>query len=133
MTEDDLQSVAFRLVQIGATCDHAQPKNGSLIYLLGFEWRFKNHDGSKHSPSKLYAKKQKKSGLEWRSPVLSLGEEREPGCLSVFLNCSYSIPREATKTWSPKMRLREDLISKLTQEFSRHISRPGIVTLSPDI
>jgi hypothetical protein len=130
--KEDWESCSFKLVQIGAACDHAQPKEGPLLYLLGIEWPFANEDGSKKDGSKLHAKKSTKTELEWRSPPILIGSERKPGKISVFLNCTYSVPRRAAAKWVAVYRLREELRSKLTQEFARRISRPGILSFSPD-
>lgn len=132
LQQDDWEKCFLRLIQVGASCDHAQPKDGPLLYLLGLEWPFDNADGSKQDNARLYAKKSKKSGLEWRTPTILVGKHRSPGKLSVFLNCATSAPRDRVSDWTPIYRLREELTSKLTQEFARHVSRPGILTMSPD-
>lgn len=128
----DWDRCKMKLIQIGAACDHAQPKPGSLLFLLGLEWQYQNVDGSKSDAARLYQKKSRKNDQEWRSPTLLVGQDRTPGKLSVFLNCTLSKPREATADWETTYRLRDELVSKLTQEYARHISRPGIVTLGPD-
>jgi hypothetical protein len=130
--KEDWKRCSLKLIQIGAACDHAQPKDGPLLYLLGIEWIFAQEDGAKKEGSKLYAKKSVKTELEWRSPTILVGPDRKPGKLSVFLNCTYSVPRGAVDKWVAVYRLREELRSKLTQEYARRISRPGILTLSPD-
>lgn len=130
--KEDWKRCSLKLIQIGAACDHAQPKDGPLLYLLGIEWIFAQEDGAKKEGSKLYAKKSVKTELEWRSPTILVGPDRKPGKISVFLNCTYSVPRGAVDKWVAVYRLREELRSKLTQEYARRISRPGILTLSPD-
>lgn len=132
MNNEDWSKCSLRLIQIGASCDHAQPKDGPLLYLLGLEWPFDNADGSKANNARLYAKKGLKSGLEWRTPTILVGDSLVPGKLSVFLNCTLSATRTEVAKWRPVYRLREELTSKLTQEFARHISRPGILSMSPD-
>jgi len=132
MHEQDWNKCALRLVQIGASCDHAQPKDGPLLYLLALEWPFQNADGSKANSAKLHSKKSSKSGLEWKTPSIFVGGDLVPGKLSVFLNCTFSAKRGEVANWKAVYRLREELASKLTQEFARHISRPGILTMSPD-
>lgn len=132
LQQEDWDKCSLRLVQIGASCDHAQPKDGPLLYLLGLEWPFDNPDGSRENGARLYAKKSKKSGLEWRTPSILVGQQKSPGKLSVFLNCATSASRDRVSKWTPVYRLREELTSKLTQEFARNISRPGILTMSPD-
>ena len=132
MHEQDWEKCALRLVQIGASCDHAQPKDGPLLYLLALEWPFQNDDGSKANNAKLHARKTSKSGLEWKTPSILVGGDLVPGKLSVFLNCTFSAKRGVVANWNTLYRLREELVSKLTQEFARHISRPGILTMSPD-
>lgn len=129
----DWAKCSLRLVQIGASCDQAQPKDGPLLYLLGVEWPFDNADGTKANNARLHAKKGKKPGLVWATPTILVGGENlVPGKLSVFLNCMLSVPRTQVSEWTPVFRLREELTSKLTHEYARHISRPGILTMSPD-
>lgn len=132
MQQQDWAKCTLRLVQIGASCDQAQPKDGPLLYLLGLEWPFDNPDGSKAKNAKLHARKSNKSGLEWKTPTILVGDNLVPGKLSIFLNCTFSGTRGYVAEWRPVYRLREELTSKLTQEFARHISRPGILTMSPD-
>ncbi|RCW84117.1 hypothetical protein [Paracoccus lutimaris] len=132
MHKEDWSKCSLRLIQIGASCDQAQPKDGPLLYLLGLEWPFDNVDGSKANNAKLHARKSSKSGLEWKTPAILVGERLVPGKLSVFLNCTFSATRAQVAGWKAAYRLREELTSKLTQEFARHISRPGILTMSPD-
>lgn len=129
MTEEDWGNCLLRLVQIGAACDNAQPKPGTLIYLLGLEWPFSSIDGNKSGDSKLYKKKSAKTEQEWRSPVILVGGKQSPGVLSVFRNCSISIPREQVEKWNPRYRLREELVAQLTQSYARHTSRLGVVQL----
>lgn len=129
---DDWQRSKLKLIQIGPACDHAQPKDGSLLFLLGLEWQYQNSDGTRANNARLYQRKTRKNDQEWRSPTLLVGPERVPGKLSAFLNCTISKTREGTVDWETSYRLRDELISKLTQEYARHISRPGIVTLGPD-
>lgn len=131
MSEEDRKTVSLRLILIGASCDHAQPKPGTMLYVLALEWPFKNLDGAKEEGSRLYQKKNSKIDADWRSPTLLVGHDRVPGKISAFLNCTISVPRETAENWQPVMRFREELVSKLTQEFARHLSRPGIVSLSP--
>lgn len=132
MQKDDWAKCLLRLVQIGASCDQAQPKDGPLLYLLALEWPFDNPDGSKANSAKLHARKTNKSGLEWKTPTILVGDRLVPGKISIFLNCTFSATRKQVAKWTPVYRLREELTSKLTQEFARHISRPGILTMSPD-
>jgi hypothetical protein len=127
----------LRLVQIGASCDQAQPKPGPLLYLLGIEWSFANLDGSESADKPtMWLGNGDKFGRgipcrasEWQSPVLRFPNAANPGKLSVFKNLSFSCPPNLTKTWVPVYRLREALTDELTQEYARYISRPGIVTL----
>ena len=114
------------LVQIGATCDHAQPKDGPLLYLLGVEWPILTEKG----PKKLSEARKAANGREWITPVIQVGPGKVPGRLSVFLNCSISFKRSERRKWAIKYRLREELISHLTQEYARYISRPGVVSLN---
>lgn len=130
-SDEEWDNCHLRLVQIGASCDHAQQKDGPILYLLAIEWPFTNADGSKTDNAKLHARKTRKE-VEWRTPVLVVGDKSTPGKVSVFLNCPLSVPRSSVGEWQPVSRFREELVSHLTQEYARHISRPGIVTLSRD-
>lgn len=122
-----------RLVQIGAACDAAQPKPGPLLFLFAFEWSFANADGKKTKDGdpkgNLSADGRKRKDLEWLSPILQFDPALNPGYLSVFKNLALSVPRAEAAAWTSVYRLREELVSQLTQSYARHISRPGIVTL----
>lgn len=132
MNLEEWQDCTLKLVQIGASCDNAQPKPGPLLYLLAVEWVFSAEDGTKTDgkPS-LCAKKRKRANSdgEWLSPILRFDSSKNPGRISVLKNISLSVPKAKAKDWSTAYRLRDELISELTQEYARHISRPGIVTL----
>lgn len=127
----------LRLVQIGAACDHAQPKPGPLLYLLGIEWSFSKDDGSfdEAKPTMClgdkgtFGRDRAVLGIEWQSPVLNFPEMENPGKLSVYKNLSMSIPSKRAQDWKPAYRFRDELISELTQEYARFISRPGIVKM----
>ena len=127
----------IRLIQIGASCDHAQPKPGPLLYLLGIEWTFANADGSScdQKPTMWLGDNEKIGrsrplrASEWQSPILKFPGTAQPGKLSVYKNLSLSASRSRAKTWPTVYRLREDLVSELTQEYARYISRPGILSL----
>ena len=122
-----------RLVQIGAACDAAQPKPGPLFFLFAFEWSFANADGKKTKggdpKGNLSIGGRTPKDLEWLSPILQFNPTSNPGHLSVFKNLVLSIPRAEAAGWASLYRLREELVSQLTQSYARHISRPGIVTL----
>ncbi|MFN4202417.1 MAG: hypothetical protein ACK4GM_05125 [Tabrizicola sp.] len=137
--ENEWADCQLRLVQIGAACDFAQPKPGPLTFLVGIEWRFANADGSKNDAkpslwngnSKKTGRSKPGTGSEWHSPVLEFPGAGNPGRLSVFRNLAVTVPPAAIEDWTVVYRLREELISELTQEYGRYISRPGIVTLPP--
>jgi len=126
--EAEWQDCRLKLVQIGATCDNAQPKIGPLLYLLGVQWPFAAADGSRtdQKPS-LKSNRKPGSGQEWNSPILKIPEFENSGVITVFKNMSISVPRNRTEGWTTSYRFRDELISTLTQEYARHISRPGIV------
>lgn len=130
VSEAEWKDCELRLVQIGASCDNAQPNLGPLLYLLAVEWPFALPDGAKAEDKlKLYKKRSSKLGVEWMSPTLKFSSDKNAGKISVFKNLSISITREGSKDWTVAYRFREELISELTQEYARYISRPGIVTL----
>ncbi len=145
ITEDEFRGSLFkvneaewadcrpRLVQIGAACDAAQPKPGPLLFLFAVEWSFANADGRKTKggdpKGNLSADGRKPKDLEWLSPILQFDPTLNPGHLSVFKNLAISVPRAEATAWKSVYRLREELVSQLTQSYARHISRPGILTL----
>lgn len=134
---NDWRNCVLRLVQIGAACDHAQPKPGPLLYLLGIEWCFANEDGSESQemPTMWLGNREKFGRArpfrdsEWQSPIIQVPHFGRPGKLSIFKNLTWSVRPDATEGWRPIYRLREEIVSELTQEYARYISRPGIVTL----
>lgn len=135
--KDEWTDCKIRLIQIGASCDQAQPKPGPLLYLLGIEWTFAKADGGfdDDKPSmwlgddSRFGRSRPSRASEWQSPVLEFPYATQPGKLSVYKNLSISAPRSTAGTWSSVYRLREDLIGELTQEYARYISRPGILSL----
>lgn len=128
--EAEWEDCTLRLVQIGASCDNAQPNPGPLLYLLAVEWPFASPDGAKtQDKPKLHKKRTTKLAMEWMSPTLRFSIDQNAGKISVFKNLSISVTRDGTTDWSVAYRFREELISELTQEYARYISRPGIVTL----
>ncbi|MEP5151433.1 hypothetical protein [Planktotalea sp.] len=130
VSEAEWEDCELRLVQVGASCDNAQPNPGPLLYLLAVEWPFASPDGTKTETKKrLHKKRDPKSGMEWESPVLKFSADKNAGKVSVFRSLSISVPKPSTKGWKVSYRFREELISELTQEYARYISRPGIVTL----
>ena len=133
VSEAEWRDCKMRLIQIGASCDHAQPKKAPLLYLLAIEWLFAKEDGTKDdNKPKLNTKSKGKPGseFEWHSPIFCFEKDARPGKLSVFKNLSLSVPKSATVDWVTAYRIREELISELTQEYARYISRPGVVTLA---
>lgn len=126
-----------RLIQVGAACDAAQPKPGPLLYLFAVEWPFANANGLKAKgvdggdPKKNLAfdSGRKPKELEWQSPVLKVGDAPQGGKISVFKNLSIGLAPEKAEGLKAVYRFREELISQLTQDYARYVSRPGIVSL----
>jgi hypothetical protein len=137
ITEEEWQDCTPRLIQVGAACDAAQPKPGPLLYLFAVEWPFANADGLKAKgvkggdPKKnlSYDSGRKPKELEWQSPVLKIGDLPQGGKISVFKNLSIGLPPAEAEKLKTVYRFREELVSQLTQDYARYISRPGIVTL----
>lgn len=137
VTEDEWKDCTPRLIQIGAVCDAAQPKPGPLLYLFAVEWPFANDDGLKAKgvdggdPKKNLASDsgRKPKELEWQSPILKFGDVPQGGKISVFKNLSIGLPPEEAQKLKAVYRFREELVSQLTQDYARYISRPGIVAL----
>lgn len=132
--ELELADCRARLVQIGAACDAAQPKPGPLLYLFALECPFAHADGEKiaNDPKprlSVKGKRADKKDIEWQSPVLALDGADFGGWISVFKNLTLSVEPGKTADWNALYRLREELVSQLTQDYARHISRPGIVSL----
>jgi len=126
--DNEWDNCQLGLVQVGASCDHAQPNDGPLLYLLAIEWPFTNPSEVEGTPN-LRANKTNKNISEWRTPPLLVEPEKIPGKISVFLNLSMSVTRDIAEGWTPQFRFRDELVSQLTQAYARHISRPGIVEL----
>ena len=134
LSEEEWGLCTPRLVQIGAACDAAQPKPGPLLYLFAVEWPFFNSGGmksGKKDPKRNLAidSSRKPKGLEWQSPALKFDDTRNGGGISVFKNLSICPRREKAQEWEVVYRFRDELVSQLTQEYARYISRPGIVSL----
>ena len=134
VTEDEWKDCSPRLVQIGAACDAAQPKPGPLLYLFAVEWPFANEDGLKKKggdPKKNLAADSKRSlkELEWQSPVLNIWDTPQGARISVFKNLSIGLRPDEAEKLKVVYRFREELISQLTQDYARYISRPGVGSL----
>jgi hypothetical protein len=134
VTEDEWKDCTARLVQIGAACDAAQPKPGPLLYLFAVEWPFANESGLKTKggdPKKNLAADSKRQlkELEWQSPVLKIRDAPQGGRISVFKNLSIGLRPDDAEKFKAVYRLREELVSQLTQDYARYISRPGIISL----
>lgn len=135
--EGEWKDCTPRLIQIGAVCDAAQPKPGPLLYLFAVEWPFANADGLKAKgveggdPKKNLAadSKRARKATEWQSPILKIGDAPQGGIISVFKNLSIGLPPEEAQKLKAVYRFREELVSQLTQDYARYISRPGIVSL----
>ncbi len=129
---DEWADCSLRLIQIGASCDNAQPKSGPLLYLLAVEWPFASPDGTRvNEKPTLKAKRKNVKDAEWSSPTLRFSTGQNPGKITAFRNLSISVTKPSTDGWVVAYRFRDELISNLTQEYARYISRPGIVTLPP--
>lgn len=113
----------IRLVRIGAACDHAQNRPGSLVYLLGVEIpcdieRKKDRGGVLRLP-----------GAEWSSPRLVAKVGDGPFVLAV--NCRYfvNVPQDEVDGLQSVYRLREQLLMHLISHANNYLSRPGVVQL----
>ncbi|WP_297109132.1 hypothetical protein [uncultured Devosia sp.] len=131
VSEQEWPNIRLRLIQIGAACDHAQPNKGPLLYALAIEWPFTNDDGFRTGGATLHQGKKTKDGEQlWYSPLLLVGPDKRAGKITAILNCTMAATRDEAANWTVAFRMRDELISMLTQAFARYISRPGIVELS---
>ncbi|MDL1862224.1 hypothetical protein FBR04_14525 [Betaproteobacteria bacterium PRO7] len=110
------------LVEVGADCDHAQPKPRSIRYLVGFEVPKKYKDflvrnGKTQSPS-----------LHCLGPWLIGGKE-----IYLIVSTRRFITWQHSRPPAGKVeyRLRTALVNKLLHDYSNWHSRPGIVEFRP--
>jgi hypothetical protein len=132
---EELINCQFYLVRIGAPCDSAQPKPGNIQFLLALAWPYTNDDGGRGNGATFHKRKSIcDKDHAWTSPTLLLPASGEPtvrrsGKVTVFLNCSISLSRAEALAWVATARFRENLITTLTQQYARHVSRPGVLSL----
>lgn len=110
------------LVEVGADCDHAQPKRRSIRYLVGFEVPKKYKDflvrsGKTLSPS-----------LHCLGPWLIGGKE-----IYLIVSTRRFITWQHSRPPAGKVqyRLRTALVNKLLHDYASWHSRPGVVEFSP--
>ena len=117
------------LARIGAACDDAQPKPGSLTYLLALEWPYANEDGSKTGGAARHRKKSWREETVYKSPEILIGDDKHPGRITFFLNATISVPRETATKWGAIGRLRNEMATTLTHNYAKHLSRLGLIDL----
>ena len=120
---EDRKRCRPKLVRVGAACDHAQNRLGSLLYLFGLEIACdierKSDDTGRFRPP----------ASEWLSPELLLEPDADPFFLAVNSRYSVSVPPAEASEWQPAYRLREQLIMHLISHAGSYLTRPGIVQL----
>lgn len=110
----------WRLIHLGAACDHAQPKDMPASFVLALE-----------VPSEV---KRQRGGLrpqEWVSPTFQ--KDGAAGQFTLVANARYvvSVTRSKAASFQARYRLREQLLSHLIKHVADYGSRPGVVALYP--
>ena len=110
------------LVEIGADCDHAQPKPRSIRYLVGFEVPKKYKDLLVRKNKTMYPH------LHCLGPWLVSGSE-----MYLIVSTRRFITWQHSRPPSGKVRyrLRTALVNKLLHDYSTWHSRPGVVEFRP--
>jgi hypothetical protein len=104
----------WRLVQVQASCDHAQGQQGPLPFLLALEM-----------PWASIAKDTPPQAL-WRSPPLRIGDSNR--ALRVNARFALSLNRAAARASKAVYRLREPLLSDLVYHGHVYGARPGTIS-----
>ena len=108
------------LVRIGAACDHAQGRRGPLTYLFGLE-----------IPAEVQRIKVNNKvpvpASEWSGPFFLL--DGVPAAFTLHVNCRFPLSITASKcaAWTPRYRLREQILITLITHANSYLSRPGIL------
>lgn len=110
-------SLKWVLLQVQASCDHAQAKPGLQPYVLALEIPF-DPPWSKGERDAL-----------WASPLL----HGEAGLFRLVANSRFrlGLAKEGAKPLAVRYRLREQLLSEAVHHVQSHGNRPGIVFLAP--
>lgn len=117
--QEDMAKGVWRLVQIGAACDHAQPKPMPIPYVLALEFPADVKRSTKN-PSR---------PQEWVSPTFQ--NEGASGQFVLVANARYviSLSKARADQLQVHYRLREQLLVQLIRRVTDYIARPGVVEL----
>ncbi|MEQ1932765.1 MAG: hypothetical protein ABL962_02635 [Fimbriimonadaceae bacterium] len=105
------------LIRIGAVCDHAQGKKGTIPYVFGME-----------IPLDARSNSFKATGAEWSSPVLT----RSDGSTYLLIanaRLVASMTSDGCIDFKVRYRLREQLLMQLITHASEYAARPGILKM----
>lgn len=112
------------LIRIGAACDYAQAKVGPLTYLLAFEIP----EGATRKLGK-DGKPRKLTDAIWKSPVFMCPGSESASRLHVHIRFPITVLEGNAKHWTPRYRVREQLLMNLISVASSYSARPGIVQI----
>lgn len=105
------------LIRIGAVCDHAQGKKGTIPYIFGME-----------IPLDARSNSFKVTGAEWSSPALT----RSDGStyrLIANARLMASMTTDGCADFKVRYRLREQLLMQLITHAAEYSARPGILQM----
>lgn len=113
-------SCAWRMIHLGAACDHAQPKDMPASFILALE-----------VPRETARAKSRLRPQEWVSPIFQ--REGSDGQFYLVANARYVVTftRARAAKFRSRYRLREQLLSQLVKHAADYSARPGIVALYP--
>lgn len=105
------------LIRIGAVCDHAQGKKGTMPFLFGME-----------IPLDARSNSFKVTGAEWASPILT---RLDGSTYRLIANARLvaSMTSAGCAGFKVRYRLREQLLMQLITHASEYAARPGILQM----
>ncbi|WP_428156299.1 hypothetical protein [Brevundimonas sp.] len=110
--------VTLVVVRAGATCDHAQGRDGPVPYYVGAI-----------VPEEIIQQREDVPASEWMSPVLSV--PGTAGSVRIAVNARFplTLVRDVANRMTPSFRIREQLLMQMITAAGDYQSRPGIVQL----
>jgi hypothetical protein len=105
------------LIRIGAVCDHAQRKRGTMPFLFGME-----------IPLDARSNSFKATGAEWASPILT---RLDGSTYRLIANARLgaSMTTAGCAGFQVRYRLREQLLMQLITHTAEYAARPGILQM----
>ena len=105
------------LVRVGAVCDHAQGKKGTMPFIFGME-----------IPLDARSNSFKPTGAEWSSPILT---RSDGSTYQLIANARLvaSMTSEGCTGFKVRYRLREQLLMQLITHAAEYAARPGILQM----